>query len=95
MVILPKETGLDTPIELSHISAIIVQIKNRTDDARLFTNEYIKEQKFDVRHIEGLDKSISYVGIWMSFRATPDDFTVEGLDIPLTIKLPCESLPCN
>src|ERR1700737_3055197 len=39
MAILPKPVrphGLDTPIQTSHISAIIIQVKSRTEDAGYF-----------------------------------------------------------
>jgi hypothetical protein len=83
MVVLPH--GLVSPVDVNHISAIIIQVKNRRDDSGKFTESFIKEAKFDMRQFVGLkEPSVShpYIGVWMSLRSDTVDFTIEGRDMP-------------
>jgi hypothetical protein len=88
MIIPPVETGLYSRVDSSHISAIIIQVKNTRAESFAFTTENIeKGHYFHIRHIRGLaEGGLPYVGIWMSFGATPVDFAVEGLAKPLVMK---------
>lgn len=74
MVILSKGKQLESPVESSDISVIIVQVKNRKADTCRFTKE-----KLDIKYIEGLRASSTkpYVGIWMSFRTETQDLSFD------------------
>lgn len=80
MVVIPPTESLSSQVSLSHISAIIVQVKNKNRDARDFSCEFLDKKQFDIRHIQGLSANAThpYVGIWMSLGAKDDDFSVEG-----------------
>lgn len=83
MAVLSNSKGLTSRVDPSHMSAIIIQVKNRERDGYNFTSSFIAESQFDMRHFSGLKKPTSchpYVGIWMSFRSQTVDFTVAGRD---------------
>jgi hypothetical protein len=75
MVVLPIGSALDTRVDKSHISAIILQVKNKKTDSCDFTKE-----KFDITHIEELEVSPTkpYLGIWMSLGTVMEDLTIES-----------------
>ena len=77
--------GLQTPVSQSHISVIILQVKNKTKDSSNFTRDFINRAQFDLRHFHGLGTSF-YVGIWMSFRSETVDFAIDGPDQPMVFK---------
>lgn len=58
-----------------HMSAIIIQVKNRKTDAFSFTATNIHKMQFDLRHFDGLGTQL-YVAIWMSFRSHNNDLNV-------------------
>lgn len=84
MVVLPDSETIFSPIKISHISAIIFQIKNKKKDYGAFTEDFVNEEKFDLRHIEGLTATDArpYIGIWMSFGVDFVDFSIEGCQEP-------------
>jgi hypothetical protein len=73
MLVLPIGCGLETVVNKSHISVIILQIKNKKADSCDF-------KKFNVTYIEDLDISPMkpYLGIWMSLSTSMEDLTIEG-----------------
>ena len=75
MIVLPNGKQLDSLVEPSDISAIIVQVKNKKLDTCRFTKDIL-----DIKYIEGLEASPAkpFVGIWMSFRTTMQDLTFDG-----------------
>ena len=80
MAVLPRSETIYSPISISHISAIILQVKNKKDDYGAFTEDFLKGKKFDISHIEGMvaTERRPYVGIWMSFGTDLVDFFIEG-----------------
>lgn len=92
MAVLP-DSDLKKPVRKSEISAIIIQVKNRQEDASRFTTEYISDKNFNIRHISGLSasKKKPYLGLWLSFRAMKDDISIEGYDHSFT----ADSKPSN
>jgi hypothetical protein len=87
VALVPSATGLHSPVSVSDISAIIIQIKNKVGDEGHFSAKYTENALFDIRHINGLsDAGLLYVGIWMSFRAHPVDFAVQGCEGPLVMR---------
>lgn len=85
MAVLP-DSDLNKKVSGSDISAIIIQVKNRREDARRFTTEFIDDSKFNIQHISGLSasKNKPYLGLWFSFGAMNDDLSIEGYDHPFT-----------
>jgi hypothetical protein len=79
MVILPRKNPLQSPVHVSHISAIIIQVKNRGIDSAEFKTGFVDEHQFDTRHIPGLTPTAEhpYVGIWMSLRSHMNDLSLE------------------
>jgi len=77
MVVLPHNRDFNELVQRSHISVIVLQVKNRKTDKCDFTS-----QKFDIRHIEGLQCSSEkpYLGIWMSLGTEVSDLTIEDGD---------------
>ena len=56
MVVLHPTESLGSPVSLSHISAIIVQVKNKNRDAHDFSHDFLDKKQFDMRHIQGLSQ---------------------------------------
>jgi hypothetical protein len=85
MAVLP-DSNLNKKVSKSDISAIIIQVKNKREDARRFTTEFIDDKKFNIQHISGLSasKKKPYLGLWLSFGAMKDDLSIEGYDHPFT-----------
>jgi hypothetical protein len=73
MAVLGRNAPSTASVSKGHISAIIIQVKNRQKDAGNFTPDYIHENQFDLRHFIGLG-NMFYLGIWMSFRSETKDF---------------------
>jgi hypothetical protein len=88
MAVLPGSRSIYSPVSISHISAIIFQIKNKGKDARLFGDRF-SENKFDLRHIQGIltTESLPYVGIWMSLGVDGAELCIEGC--PESLKHDC------
>ena len=88
MVVIPRTESLSSQISLSHISAIIIQVKNRNREARSFSRDFLHSKQFDFRHIQGLTPSPTrpYVGIWMSLGAKDNDFSIEGISRPFKLE---------
>jgi hypothetical protein len=84
MVVLPDNETIYSPVSISHMSAIIFQIKNKKKDSAPFTEEFIASSAFDIRHIHRLSATESrpYIGIWMSFGTDLVDFCIEGCEEP-------------
>ena len=84
MVVLPGTQTIYSPVSISHVSAIIFQVKNKKNDFSAFTEEFVTKTEFDIRHIRGLSATESrpYIGIWMSFGMDLVDFCIEGCDEP-------------
>ena len=83
MVVIPASEAIYSRVSISHISAIVLQIKNKKDDHGAFTEDFVKGEKFDLRHIEGLEDllaktSCPYLEIWISFGMDLVDFCIEG-----------------
>lgn len=83
MAVLPAWT-LERRVSKSDISAIIIQVKNRREDASCFTTDFMDTARFDIRHISGLSEREDkpYLGLWLSFGATNDDLSIEGYPRP-------------
>lgn len=78
MAVLVGKNVSTASVSKEHISAIIIQVKNRKSDAGNFTPIYIHNAQFDLRHFTGLG-NMFYLGIWMSFRSQTKGFDVKEL----------------
>lgn len=79
MAVLPRPRSIYSAVSISHISAIIFQIKNKRQDSHPFDEQFLDKTKFDLRHIQGVlttDRH-PYVGIWMSFGVDQNDLCIE------------------
>ena len=87
MVVIPCTERLSTRVLLSHISAIIIQVKNWNCEDRTFSSDFLHQKQFDIRHIQGLAPNAMrpYVGIWMSLGAKDNDFSIEGVFQPFKL----------
>lgn len=81
MAVIPRPRSIDSVVSISHMSAIIFQVKNKRQDSGLFDERFLNKMKFDLRHIEGVSTTEyhPYVGIWMSFGVDQTDLCIEGL----------------
>jgi hypothetical protein len=91
MIVIPAHLqGLRALVNISHISAIVVQVKNMTKDSSEFTTKFTNDHQFDIRHIRNLRASseLPYVGIWMSLRSHMNDLSIENsVSRPFTRKI--------
>lgn len=83
MAVLPHPLNIHSSVSILHISAIILQVKNRRKDPRLF-DEQFSAKKFDLRHIQGVSETnnLPYVGIWMSLGVDDVEVCIEGCSDP-------------
>lgn len=51
-ILLRPSTGV---VSISHLSAVVFQIKNKKDDYGAFTEDSVKHNKFNLGHIEGVE----------------------------------------